>query len=68
MLRVSGTVNQIPVKIKHMAEFVALLNRSNIPYILIGGLMGYSVFEFQDKADTSEALHLRDTLYKTNKL
>lgn len=68
MLRITGTVNQIPVKTKHLYEFILLLKDRQMPYKLIGGLMGYAVFEFNDKADTTEALHLRDTLYKTHKL
>lgn len=68
MLRISGTVNQIPVKIKYMEKFISLLKQANITYKLVGGLMGFSVFEFQDKADTLQATQLRDTIYKTNKL
>lgn len=68
MLTVSGTTNQIPVKTKHLDEFLPLLKEKNISYRFIGSLIGYFIYEFKDKKATSKALRLRDTIYRSHGL
>lgn len=68
MFTVRGTDNQIPVKTKHLDEFLPLLKEKNIVFKFVGSIMGYFIYEFRDEKSVVKATKIRDKIYKAHGL